>query len=236
MSTDIEVITKKEDIKRLTGLNLYKETLKEKLDVFKEIDKEVRANWTIEDLDKYIRNLVTEEIVTREFEALTPISAQGGFKKRLGKKEIILNISKALNFPLMSIAHIYGEIETEFFNGYSFQDNSKDFIVTNIYNQLTDIDILLNGLNPEDKQYARTQAYLLAQKLKWMEFLAKMEKLTEKASANVLSIGGNMSVSTSTTVDKQINVSESDKNKILFSLMKDFIQPSKDVLVSENNE
>lgn len=217
VDNQIEFLSNKADIKKAVGYNLYKAALVDKLGSYIKALPEERQHWTTEDLDKYIRNYVLEQILAKEFPQ--PVQKKHGRPFKIpSKKEIVVQIATLLNFPILAIDSLYENLEAFFLGDSTERFDSKDYIMTNILNQINQLDDLISEEESEKKL-----ELFIAQKLKWMEFLAKLEKLTEKTGTQVFSVGGNMSVSSSTTVDKQLNISETDQNKVLLSLMRKYV-------------
>ena len=216
----VEILHYKSEIQNAAGISLYRHTLKDKLNMYISALPEERKDWTVDDLDNYIKDYILEQILAKEYPEL---DEESGRTKRIPlKKELIVNISRTLNFSPLAIETVYEELEGEFLGDQRSRYDSKDYIMTNILNQIATLDDLIE-IAPSDSK----KNNYLTQKLKWMEFLAKLEKLTEKAGTQVFSVGGNMSVSSTSNVDKQVNISQSEQNKYLHSLMQKYITPIK---------
>ena len=122
--------------------------------------------------------------------------------KEFNKDDI--ELFEELGLEIMAVKHIYGTIKQRIELG-STQDDVKDFVTAQIYDVIDNLDLQIsNSLTEEDAQ----KWYKL--KMEAMDRLVKLENIEKKSNNNTLVVQGNLNNQTNstTTVDKQIVVSE----------------------------
>jgi len=195
---EIEIIENRKDILHLAGFDLYRSELTEKLPLYKGIDKVSRKNWTIHDLDTYLRKSISTKIIENEFQTGPKIKNKK--PKIKTDKEMITIISQEYNIELMAIKHLYNEIKNTLQLDNS-KDEDRNMLIAQIQAHLDDIDLRIeNSVTEKDQQ----KWYEI--KMKAIDQFAKIRNLEDKTSNNITMVHGD--VNSQQTVDKQIVLSE----------------------------
>lgn len=198
----VEIVGDRKEALRYAGLDFYNDELEMKLPAFQSLGKGMRANWTTQDLDTYLRKLVSTRIVNNEFRVSDVVGGKSQRKK--SDKEIIATLAQETNMAIMAIRHIYNEIREQLMLDSSKKD-AKDYITAQIYAQLDEVDLAIMEAASE-----KTKVEFHKLKVQLRDQLAKIENLAEKQNVNNLSVGGNLNQQTVNNIDKQIVTSEQD--------------------------
>jgi len=210
MADTIEIVTDKKQISSLVAKSLYDDSLEEALPIYKQQLPSHRKHWTARDLDVYIRKTVSTTIVDNEFRVKKEV-VNGREVRKKTKREVVMDLATSLNLPPMAIQHVYNDLE-QHMKFDSSKKNAKDFISVQIYNQIDELDLLIASA-----ESSKEKADYIRVKKDYLDSLAKVENIQEKAQTNMLSVGGD--INTSTTIDKQLNISKQTEDKAMIDLI-----------------
>lgn len=195
MANEITLVEDKGEIYKVAGEQFYLDNLDEKLANFKAQLKS-RQHWATADLDLFLRKTISTRIVDNELTT----------KKKLTKKQIIKELSDQLDFPPMAVAHLYDEVYTQFsFN--SSKDDAKDYVLTNIYNQIDAMDILI--ASAEGKEAAA----LVREKTNLLSLLMNVTGTAQKSNTLIMDNKGTLNVTDSSTTNIQNNLTKNEIQK-----------------------
>lgn len=194
---EISIVTNRKEILHLVGLDLYNSELTEKLKYY---NQQYPRITTTDELDTYLQKVVAKAIVDNEYQA----PQKGKRARKKTEKELVCQLAEELQLEIMAVKHVYNTQRAKFeFN--SSKEDTKDYISSQIYNIIDDLDISIAACPSHED----AQKYIDL-KLKALEKLAKIEQLEAKPTNNTTIVQGNVTdKSTNTTnVDKQVVVSE----------------------------
>jgi hypothetical protein len=200
---NIEIVNDRKEILALAGYGLYQSELEEKLSLFKDEDIRTRHHWNVKDLDIYLRKRISSAIVKNEFMA-PEAPKRGRMAKPKTDKEVILELSVALNMEIMAVKFLYHEVKEQL-QLSSTKSDDRNFVSAQLYAHLDDLDLrIADAETDRDKQ----KWYEL--KLKAIDQFSKIKNLEEKQSNNTAIVHGNVNNQSNTTIDKQIVITEQE--------------------------
>jgi hypothetical protein len=180
---EFEFVSSRKEVAKISARNFFYDCLEEYLPIFQKSDI-TRKNWTVREMEIFIRKTVSNHIVKNEFDF-----TKG--RKKLTKKTVIGKIYEELGLPPLAITHIYDQV----WNDLEFDSTGdcKNFILVTIYNDLDQLDIAI-----ESTVRADDKAVLQAQKIKLLELLAKSAGVIEKKSGGGINLNlGNQAIDNS---------------------------------------